>query len=76
MQNSIEQELLVIEDLHAASVTLGLSAEELLAEPHSYVDRFGVAPTGKRVEMSGIRINRFDEGGTMVTALSRARLAG
>lgn len=38
---AIESELLNIEDLDAAQKRLGLSAEELLAEPHSYVDRFG-----------------------------------
>jgi steroid delta-isomerase-like uncharacterized protein len=27
---------------------------------------FGVAPTGKRIEMSGIQIDRFDENGKMV----------
>jgi steroid delta-isomerase-like uncharacterized protein len=27
---------------------------------------FGVAATGKRIEMSGIQIDRFDEGGKMV----------
>ena len=27
---------------------------------------FGVAPTGKRIEMSGIQIDRFDEHGKMV----------
>jgi predicted ester cyclase len=27
---------------------------------------FGVAPTGNRIEMSGIQIDRFDEGGKMV----------
>jgi predicted ester cyclase len=27
---------------------------------------FGVAPTGKRIEMSGIQIDRFDESGKMV----------
>lgn len=37
---AIESELLNIEDLDAARKRLGLSAEELLAEPHSYVDRF------------------------------------
>jgi hypothetical protein len=38
---AIESELLNIEDLDAAQKRLGLSAEELLAEPHSYIDRFG-----------------------------------
>ena len=38
---AVESELLNIEDLDAAQKRLGLSAEELLAEPHSYVDRFG-----------------------------------
>jgi hypothetical protein len=37
----MESELLNIEDLDAAQKRLGLSAEELLPEPHSYVDRFG-----------------------------------
>ena len=27
---------------------------------------FGVAPTGERITMSGISIDRFDEGGKMV----------
>ena len=27
---------------------------------------FGVAPTGNRIEMSGIQIDRFDKGGKMV----------
>jgi hypothetical protein len=38
---AIESELLNIEDLEAAQKRLELSSEELLAEPHSYVDRFG-----------------------------------
>ena len=38
-RKAIESELLNIEDLDAAQKRIGLSAEELLAEPHSYVDR-------------------------------------
>jgi hypothetical protein len=37
----IESELLNIEDLDAVERRLGLPAQELLAEPHSYVDRYG-----------------------------------
>lgn len=51
---AIESELLNIEDLDAAQRRLGLSAEELLAEPHSYVDRFGEykAPFGAAVKVA------------------------
>ena len=38
---AIESELLNIEDLDAAQKRLGLTAEELLVELHSYVDRCG-----------------------------------
>ena len=38
---AIESELLVIEDLDATAGQLGLSAGNLRAKPHSYVDRFG-----------------------------------
>lgn len=38
---AVERELLVIRDLEETAPRLGLRAEDLLAEPHSYVDRFG-----------------------------------
>jgi predicted ester cyclase len=49
----------------------------LMTDSDTYQSEFfGAAPAGKRVEMSGTEIDRFDEGGTMVMASSRARLAG
>lgn len=38
---AIERELLVIENLDVTANQLGLDVEGVLAEPHSYVDRFG-----------------------------------
>jgi hypothetical protein len=51
---AIERNLLSIDDLDAAAERLGLDAEELLAEPHSYVDRFGEykAPFGVAVKVA------------------------
>lgn len=36
-----KRELLSIDNVEAAAMRLGLDAEALLSEPHSYVDRFG-----------------------------------
>lgn len=51
---AVERELLSIDDLDAAASRLGLDAEGLLAEPLSYVDRFGEykAPFGVAVEVA------------------------
>lgn len=51
---AVERELLSIEDLHAASAKLGLDAEALQSEPHSYRDRFGEyrAPFGVAVKVA------------------------
>jgi hypothetical protein len=51
---AIERELLSIDDLDAAAARLGLDAEGLLSEPHSYVDRFGEykAPFGVAVKVA------------------------
>ncbi len=51
---AIERELLSIDDLDAAATRLGLDAEGLLSEPHSYVDRFGEyrAPFGVAVKVA------------------------
>ena len=45
---AVERELLVIRDFEETAPRLGLQAEELLAEPHAYVNRFGdyKAPNG------------------------------
>jgi len=56
---------------------LTYTVEDQIAEADKVVTRytfrgthqgefFGVAPTGKRLEMTGINIDRFDEGGRMV----------
>jgi predicted ester cyclase len=37
---------------------------------------FGVAPTGNRIEMSGIQIDRFDEGGKMVEEWPESDILG
>ena len=37
---------------------------------------FGVAPTGKRIEMTGINIERFDEGGKLVEEWPEYNLLG
>ena len=36
------------------------------AAGHHQGEFFGVAPTGKRIEMTGISIERFDEGGKLI----------
>ena len=71
--NNIKQE---IEYFRQAVPDLTYTVEDQLAEGDKVVTRytasgthqgefFGVAPTGKRIEMSGIQIDRFDEGGKM-----------
>lgn len=49
-----ERELLSIDDIEPASTRLGLDAEALLSEPHSYVDRFGEyrSPFGVAVKVA------------------------
>jgi hypothetical protein len=49
---AVERELLVIGDLEETAPRPGLQAEDLLAETHSYVDRFGdyKAPNGATLE--------------------------
>jgi predicted ester cyclase len=37
---------------------------------------FGIAPTGKRIEMTGISIERFDEGGKLVEEWPEYNLLG
>ena len=37
---------------------------------------FGVGPTGKRIEMTGISIERFDEGGKLVEEWPEYNLLG
>jgi predicted ester cyclase len=39
-------------------------------------DFFGVGPTGKRIEMTGISIERFDEGGKLVEEWPEYNLLG
>jgi hypothetical protein len=58
-----ERELLSIDDLEAAATRLGLDAEALLSEPHSYVDRFGEyrAPFGVAVKVSKRCCENFPE---------------
>lgn len=58
---AVESELLVIENLDATAGQLGLSAEELRAEPHAYVDRFGQykAPFGVAVAIAEHCCKRF-----------------
>ena len=67
--NNIKQE---IEYFRQAVPDLTYTVEDQLAEGDKVVTRytasgthqgefFGVAPTGKRIEMSGIQIDRFDE---------------
>ena len=66
-----------IEWFRNAVPDLTYTVEDQLAEGDKVVTRwkatgthqgefFGVAPTGKRIEMSGIQIDRFDEDGRMV----------
>jgi steroid delta-isomerase-like uncharacterized protein len=66
-----------IEYFRNAVPDLTYTVENQLAEGDKVVTRytargthqgefFGVAPTGKRIEMSGIQIDRFDESGKMV----------
>ena len=61
-----------IEYFHNAVTDLAYTIEDQIAEGDKVVTRytlsgthrgefFGVAPTGKRIEMSGIQIDRFDE---------------
>ena len=72
--NSIKQE---IEYFRNAVPDLTYTVEDQVAEGDKVVTRytatgthqgefFGVAPTGKRIEMSGIQIDRFGESGKMV----------
>jgi hypothetical protein len=58
---AIERNLLSIDDLDAAAARLSLDAEKLLAEPHSYVDRFGEykAPFGVAVRVAKHCCERF-----------------
>lgn len=58
---AVERNLLSIDDLDAASARLGLDAGELLAEPNSYVDRFGEykAPFGVAVKVAKHCCERF-----------------
>jgi steroid delta-isomerase-like uncharacterized protein len=66
-----------IEWFRSAVPDLTYTVEDQIAEGDKVVTRytasgthqgefFGVAPTGKRIEMSGIQIDRFDESGKMV----------
>ncbi|MDQ3864512.1 MAG: ester cyclase [Actinomycetota bacterium] len=66
-----------IEWFHRAIPDLTYTVEDQIAEGDKVVTRytasgtqqgefFGVAPTGKRVEFTGIQIDRFDESGRMV----------
>jgi steroid delta-isomerase-like uncharacterized protein len=66
-----------IEWFRSAVPDLTYTVEDQVAEGDEVVTRwkatgthqgefFGVAPTGKRIEMSGIQIDRFDEDGKMV----------
>jgi predicted ester cyclase len=66
-----------IEYFHNAVTDLAYTIDDQVAEGDKVVTRytlsgthrgefFGVAPTGKRIEMSGIQIDRFDEGGKIV----------
>ena len=72
--DTIKQE---IEWFRNAVPDLTYTVEDQVAEGDRVVTRytatgthegefFGVAPTGKRIEMSGIQIDRFDENGKMV----------
>lgn len=58
---AIERELLVVEDLDATAAQLALKTEDMLAKPHSYVDRFGQykAPFGVAVEVAKHCCERF-----------------
>ena len=60
---AIESELLSVDDLEAACARLGLDAEELRAEPLSYVDRFGEykAPFGVAVRVARRLCENFSE---------------
>src|ERR687886_2628711 len=66
-----------IEYFRSAVPDLTYTVEDQIAEGDEVVTRwtasgthegefFGVAPTGNRIEMSGIQIDRFDESGKMV----------
>ena len=66
-----------IEWFRSAVPDLTYAVEDQVAEGDEVVTRwkatgthqgefFGVAPTGNRIEMSGIQIDRFDENGKMV----------
>jgi predicted ester cyclase len=66
-----------IEYFHNAVPDLSYTVEDQVAEGDKVVSRytvsgthqgefFGVAATGKRIEMTGINIDRFDEGGKLV----------
>jgi hypothetical protein len=58
---AVERELLVISDLEETAPRLGLRAEDLLAEPHSYVDRFEnyKAPWGVALRVAKHCCERF-----------------
>ncbi len=58
---AIERNLLSVDDLGAVAARLGLDTEGLLAEPHSYVDRFGEykAPFGVAVKIARHCCKRF-----------------
>ena len=66
---------------------LTYTVEDQIAEDDKVVTRwtargthqgefFGVAPTGKRLQMSGIQIDRFEEGGKMVEEWPECDLLG
>jgi predicted ester cyclase len=66
-----------IEPSRLAVPDLTYTVEDQIAEEDKVVTRytakgthqgefFGVGPTGKQIEMSGIQIDRFDENGKMV----------
>ena len=61
VHRAVDRELLVIDDLGAASERLGLDAGALLAEPLAHVDRSGVyrAPFGVAVEVARQFCRRF-----------------
>jgi hypothetical protein len=56
-----EEDLLAIQNLHAAARRLGLDEEEMLAEPHAYVERSGwyKAPFGTALKVAKHCCRRF-----------------
>jgi polyhydroxyalkanoate synthesis regulator phasin len=58
-----ERELLVIRDLEEIAPRMGLRAEELLAQPHAYVDRLGnyKAPWGVALRVAKHCCKRFSQ---------------